>query len=101
MPTVQPQPVPDALKGLKHVRRFKIVEGLDGRPTLIIKGRSTWDAEHVRELRGKIAAHLASMDAAGETGARADRKRARLADVDAELAKVLAWLTAGAQPAPR
>jgi len=35
------------------------------------------------------------MDAAGETGARADRKRTRLSDVDAELETVLSYLEAG------
>jgi len=94
MPTAQPQPVPDALKGLKHVRRFRAAT-VDGKRTLTIKGRSTWDAAHVRELRGKIARHLAKMDAAGETGARADRKRTRLSDVDAELETVLSYLEAG------
>jgi len=88
MPTAQPQPVPDALKGLKHVRRFRAAT-VDGKRTLTIKGRSTWDAAHVRELRGK------KMDAAGETGARADRKRTRLSDVDAELETVLSYLEAG------
>jgi len=91
MPGAVAQPVPAELADLRLVRQFRAATA-DGQRVLVVKERSVWTPERVREIRDGIARHLARMDAAGLADAAADRKRARLRAVDAELETVLAYL---------